>query len=59
MTRLDRLARSTRDLLNTPDRLGKNGIESLRETVIDTTTVGCDQQGAPGAPGVTGQAISE
>src|SRR5262245_12072167 len=40
VTRLDRLARSTRDLLNTLDRFGKNGIgfKSLREIAIDTTT---------------------
>jgi DNA invertase Pin-like site-specific DNA recombinase len=40
VTRLDRLARSTRDLLNTLDRLGKDdvGFKSLRETSIDTTT---------------------
>jgi DNA invertase Pin-like site-specific DNA recombinase len=38
--RLDRLARSTRDLLNVLDQLGKNdvGFRSLRETAIDTTT---------------------
>jgi DNA invertase Pin-like site-specific DNA recombinase len=38
--RLDRLARSTRDLLNVLDRFGKNGIgfKSLRETAVDTTT---------------------
>jgi len=38
--RLDRLARSTRDLLNTLDRFGKDGVgfKSLRETAIDTTT---------------------
>lgn len=40
VTRLDRLARSTRDLLNILDRLGKDdiGFQSLRETAIDTTT---------------------
>jgi DNA invertase Pin-like site-specific DNA recombinase len=40
VTRLDRLARSTRDLLNTLDRLGKEGIgfKSLREAAVDTTT---------------------
>jgi DNA invertase Pin-like site-specific DNA recombinase len=40
VTRLDRLARSTRDLLNVLDRLGKDGVgfQSLRETAIDTTT---------------------
>jgi DNA invertase Pin-like site-specific DNA recombinase len=40
VTRLDRLARSTRDLLNTLDRLGQDeiGFQSLRETAIDTTT---------------------
>jgi DNA invertase Pin-like site-specific DNA recombinase len=39
VTRLDRLARSTRDLLNVLDQLGKNGVgfQSLRETAIDTT----------------------
>jgi len=38
--RLDRLARSTHDLLYTLDRFGKDGIgfKSLRETAIDTTT---------------------
>jgi DNA invertase Pin-like site-specific DNA recombinase len=38
--RLDRLARSTRDLLNTLDRLAKAGVgfKSLRETAVDTTT---------------------
>jgi DNA invertase Pin-like site-specific DNA recombinase len=40
VTRLDRLARSTRDLLNVLDRFGKDGVgfKSLRETAIDTTT---------------------
>jgi DNA invertase Pin-like site-specific DNA recombinase len=40
VTRLDRLARSTRDLLNILDQLGKDeiGFRSLRETAIDTTT---------------------
>ena len=40
VTRLDRLARSTRDLLNTLDRLAREGIgfRSLRETTVDTTT---------------------
>jgi DNA invertase Pin-like site-specific DNA recombinase len=40
VTRLDRLARSTRDLLNILDQLSKNevGFKSLRETAIDTTT---------------------
>ena len=40
VTRLDRLARSTRDLLNVLDQLGKNGVgfQSLREKAIDTTT---------------------
>ena len=40
VTRLDRLARSTRDLLNTLDQLGKAdvGFKSLRETAIDTTS---------------------
>jgi DNA invertase Pin-like site-specific DNA recombinase len=40
VTRLDRLARSTRDLLNILDRLGQDevGFQSLRETAIDTTT---------------------
>jgi DNA invertase Pin-like site-specific DNA recombinase len=38
--RLDRLARSARDLLNVLDRLGKGGVtfKSLRETAVDTTT---------------------
>jgi DNA invertase Pin-like site-specific DNA recombinase len=38
--RLDRLARSTRDLLNALDRLGKGGVgfKSLRETAVDTTS---------------------
>jgi DNA invertase Pin-like site-specific DNA recombinase len=38
--RLDRLARSTRDLLNVLDRLGRNGVgfKPLRETAVDTTT---------------------
>src|SRR5262249_25099644 len=38
--RLDRLARSTRDLLNMLDRLAKAGVgfKSLRETAVDTTT---------------------
>jgi DNA invertase Pin-like site-specific DNA recombinase len=37
--RLDRLARSSRDLLNVLDRLGKAaGFLSLRETAVDTTT---------------------
>jgi DNA invertase Pin-like site-specific DNA recombinase len=40
VTRLDRLARSTRDPLNVLDRLGKAdlGFESLRETSVDTTS---------------------
>jgi DNA invertase Pin-like site-specific DNA recombinase len=40
VTRLDRLARSTRDLLNLLDRFGQDevGFQSLRETAIDTTT---------------------
>ena len=40
VTRLDRLARSTRDLLNVLYQLGKAGVglKSLRETSVDTTT---------------------
>ena len=40
VTRLDRLARSTRDLLNLLVRLGKDniGFKSLRETSVDTTS---------------------
>jgi DNA invertase Pin-like site-specific DNA recombinase len=40
VTRLDRLARSTRDLLNVLDRFGKDGVgfKSLRETAVDTTS---------------------
>jgi DNA invertase Pin-like site-specific DNA recombinase len=40
VTRLDRLARSTRNLLNTLDRLSKAGVgfKSLRETAVDTTS---------------------
>ena len=40
VTRLDRLARSTRDLLNVLDQLGKDdiGFKSLRETSVDTTS---------------------
>src|SRR5215831_2963584 len=40
VTRLDRLARSTRDLLNVLDELGKRevGFKSLRDTWADTTT---------------------
>ena len=40
VTRLDRLARSTRDLLNLLDRLGKDniGFKSLRKTSVDTTS---------------------
>ena len=40
VTRLDRLARSTRGLLNILDRFGQDevGFQSLREKVIDTTT---------------------
>jgi len=40
VTRLDRLARSTRNLLNILDQLSKDeiGFRSLRETAIDTTT---------------------
>lgn len=40
VTRLDRLARSTRDLLNVLDHLGKAdvGFKSLRETSVDTTS---------------------
>ena len=41
VTRLDRLARSTRDLLNVLDELGKRGaaFKSLRDSWADTTTV--------------------
>jgi DNA invertase Pin-like site-specific DNA recombinase len=40
VTRLDRLARSTRDLLNLLDQLSKDnvGFKSLRETSVDTTS---------------------
>lgn len=40
VTRLDRLARSTRDLLNTLDAIGKRGaaFRSLADTWADTTT---------------------
>ena len=40
VTCLDRLARSTRDLLNILDRIGKTGAQfrSLRESWADTTT---------------------
>jgi DNA invertase Pin-like site-specific DNA recombinase len=40
VTRLDRLARSTRDLLNVLDELGKRevGFKSLKDTWADTTT---------------------
>jgi DNA invertase Pin-like site-specific DNA recombinase len=40
VTRLDRLARSTRDLLNVLDEVGKQGagFKSLRDTWADTTT---------------------
>src|SRR5262245_3295990 len=40
VTRLDRLARSVRDLLNILEHLGQDqvGFQSLRETAIDTTT---------------------
>lgn len=40
VTRLDRLARSTRDLLNVLDEVGKRGagFKSLRDTWADTTT---------------------
>jgi DNA invertase Pin-like site-specific DNA recombinase len=40
VTRLDRLVRSTRDLLNTLDKIGKAGAQfkSLREVWADTTT---------------------
>ena len=40
VTRLDRLARSTRDLLNILDKISKAGAQfrSLRETWADTTT---------------------
>jgi DNA invertase Pin-like site-specific DNA recombinase len=40
VTRLDRLARSTRDLLNILDAVGKRGagFKSLRDTWADTTT---------------------
>ena len=40
VTRLDRLARSTRDLLNVLDELGKRGIgfKSLKDAWADTTT---------------------
>jgi len=39
-TRLDRLARSTRDLLNVLDEIGKRGagFRSLKDTCVDTTT---------------------
>jgi DNA invertase Pin-like site-specific DNA recombinase len=40
VTRLDRLARSTRNLLNILEQLNREGVgfKSLRETSIDTTT---------------------
>jgi DNA invertase Pin-like site-specific DNA recombinase len=40
VTRLDRLARSTRDLLNVLDELGKRGVgfKSLKDSWADTTT---------------------
>src|SRR5215468_7526209 len=40
VTRLDRLARSTRDLLNVLDEIGKRGagFKSLKDTWADTTT---------------------
>ena len=40
LTRLDRLARSTRDLLNVLDEVGKRGagFRSLKDTWADTTT---------------------
>jgi DNA invertase Pin-like site-specific DNA recombinase len=40
VTRLDRLARSTRDLLNILDELGKRGVgfRSLKDAWADTTT---------------------
>ena len=40
VTRLDRLARSTRDLLNTLDEIAKRGagFKSLADTWADTTT---------------------
>jgi DNA invertase Pin-like site-specific DNA recombinase len=40
VTRLDRLARSTRDLLNVLDEVGKRGADfrSLKDTWADTTT---------------------
>ena len=40
VTRLDRLARSTRDLLNTLDTMAKAGagFRSLNDTWADTTT---------------------
>src|SRR6516164_2534409 len=40
VTRLDRLARSTRDLLNVLDEIGKRGagFRSLKDTWADTTT---------------------
>jgi DNA invertase Pin-like site-specific DNA recombinase len=40
LTRLDRLARSTRDLLNNLDTIARvgAGFESLRDTWADTTT---------------------
>src|SRR5262245_58991786 len=40
VTRLDRLARSTRDLLNVLDQIGKRGagFKSLKDTWADTTT---------------------
>src|SRR5262244_2492491 len=40
ITRLDRLARSTRDLLNVLDEIGKRGagFRSLKDTWADTTT---------------------
>ena len=42
VTRLDRLARSTRDLLNTLAAIAKKGagFRSLRDTWADTTEIG-------------------
>jgi DNA invertase Pin-like site-specific DNA recombinase len=49
VTRLDRLARSTRDLLNILHTLGERGIgfKSLADAWADTTRLSCDGDACP------------
>jgi hypothetical protein len=60
VTQLDRLARSTRDLLNILDAIAKAGagFKSLRDTWADTTWVKWTSKGKEGGDLLTFGAIS-